>query len=255
NQGKLLMLLAQVRGARAILEVGTLGGYSTIWLARALPAGGRLITLESEPRHADVARANIARACLADVVDLRLGPALETLPGLAAAGRGPFALTFLDADKPNIPEYFAWALKLSRRGSLIVVDNVVRKGAVIDAASEDPSVQGVRRFNELLAAERRVSATAIQTVGGKGYDGFTLALLTADPSRAGRHILPALPLRENPDAGILMVLTGTRNPPAAAVRAIAPVRAVRTVAGDQPDASARVLASPPVPPDAPYPQG
>jgi predicted O-methyltransferase YrrM len=181
NQGKLLMLLAQVRGARAILEVGTLGGYSTIWLARALPAGGRLITLESEPRHAEVARANIARAGMADVVELRLGLALETLPQLAAEGRGPFDLTFIDADKPNIPEYFTWALKLSRRGSLIIVDNVVRKGAVIDADSDDPSVQGVRRFNERLAAEPRVSATAIQTVGGKGYDGFALALVTADP--------------------------------------------------------------------------
>jgi predicted O-methyltransferase YrrM len=181
NQGKLLMLLAQVQGARAILEVGTLGGYSTIWLARALPPGGRLITLESEPRHAEVARANIARAGLADVVELRLGLALETLPQLAAEGRGPFDLIFVDADKPNIPAYFTWALKLSRRGSLIIVDNVVRKGAVIDADSDDPSVQGVRRFNEQLAAEPRVSATAIQTVGSKGYDGFALALVTADP--------------------------------------------------------------------------
>jgi predicted O-methyltransferase YrrM len=181
NLGKLLMLLAQVCGARAILEIGTLGGYSTIWLARALPAGGRLITLEAEPRHAEIARANIARAGLSNVVELRLGLALETLPQLAAERRGPFDLIFIDADKPNIPEYFAWALKLSRRGSLIIVDNVVRKGAVIDAASDDPSVQGVRRFNELLAAERRVSATAIQTVGGKGYDGFALALVTADP--------------------------------------------------------------------------
>jgi predicted O-methyltransferase YrrM len=177
NQGKLLQLLARVQGARNILEIGTLGGYSTIWLARALPAGGRLITLEAEPRYAGVARANIARAGLTDVVELRLGLALETLPQLAAEGRGPFDLIFIDADKPSIPEYFAWALKLSRRGSLIIV----RKGAVIDAASDDPSVQGVRRFNELLAAERRVSATAIQTVGSKGYDGFAIALVTADP--------------------------------------------------------------------------
>jgi predicted O-methyltransferase YrrM len=181
NQGKLLMLLARVHGARDILEVGTLGGYSTIWLARALPDGGRLVTLESDPKHAEVARANIARAGLAGVVELRLGPALETLPRLAAEGRGPFDLIFIDADKPSTPEYFAWALRLSRRGSLIVVDNVVRDGAVADAASEDAAVQGVRRFYERLAAEPRVSATAIQTVGSKGYDGFALALVTADP--------------------------------------------------------------------------
>jgi predicted O-methyltransferase YrrM len=180
NQGKLLLLLARVQGARAILEIGTLGGYSTIWLARALPAGGRLITLEADPRHAEVARANIARAGLADVVELRLGRALETLPQLAAEGRGPFDLIFIDADKPSYPDYLAWVLKLSRRGSLILADNVVRDGAVIDAASGDPRVQGVRRFHELLAAEPRVSATAIQTVGSKGYDGFALALVTAD---------------------------------------------------------------------------
>jgi predicted O-methyltransferase YrrM len=182
NLGKLLHLLARVQGARTILEVGTLGGYSTIWLARALPTGGRLITLEAEPRYAEVARANLARAGLADIVEQRLGPALETLPQLAAEGRGPFDLIFIDADKPNNPEYFAWALKLTRRGSLIVVDNVVRNGAVVDAASDDPKVQGVRRFNELLAAEPRVSATAIQTVGSKGYDGFAVALVTAGPS-------------------------------------------------------------------------
>ena len=180
TQGKLLLLLARVQGARTILEIGTLGGYSTIWLARALPAGGRLITLEADPKHAEVARANIARAGLAAVVELRLGPALDTLPQLAAEGRGPFDLIFIDADKPNNPEYFAWALKLSRRGSLIIADNVVRNGAVVDAASSDPSVQGVRRFHELLAAEPRVSATAIQTVGSKGYDGFAIALVTAD---------------------------------------------------------------------------
>src|SRR5262245_22977592 len=181
NQGKLLQLLARVQGARTILEIGTLGGYSTIWLARALPAGGRLITLEADPLHADVARAKIARAGLADVVELRLGPAQETLPQLAAEKRGPFDLTFIDADKPSYPDYFAWALRLSRRGSLIIADNVVRKGAVIDAATDDPVIQGVRRFNELLAAEPRVSATAIQTVGSKGYDGFAVALVTADP--------------------------------------------------------------------------
>ncbi len=180
NQGKLLQLLARVQGARNILEVGTLGGYSTIWLARALPADGRLITLEVDPKHAEVARANLARAGLSGVVELRLGPALETLPQLAAEGRGPFDLVFIDADKPSNPDYFQLALKLSRRGSLIVVDNVVRKGAVIEADNDDPAVRGVRRLYEVMAAEPRVSATAIQTVGGKGYDGFSVALVTAD---------------------------------------------------------------------------
>ena len=180
NQGKLLLLLAQVQGARTILEIGTLGGYSTIWLARALPANGRLITLEADPKHAEVARANIARAGLADVVELRLGRALSTLPSLANEGRDPFDLIFIDADKPSNPDYFAWALKLSRRGSLIIADNVVRNGAVLDADSVDPNVQGVRRFNELLADSPRVSATAIQTVGSKGYDGFAIALVTSD---------------------------------------------------------------------------
>lgn len=181
NQGKLLHLLARIQGARTILEIGTLGGYSTIWLARALPPGGRLITLESNPKHAEVARANLHRAGLADVVDVRLGRALETLPALAAEGRGPFDLIFIDADKPSNPDYFVWALKLSRRGSVIVVDNVVRKGAVADPESADPNVQGARRLAELLAVEPRVSATAIQTVGSKGYDGFAIALVTADP--------------------------------------------------------------------------
>jgi predicted O-methyltransferase YrrM len=179
-QGKLLHLLARLQGARAILEIGTLGGYSTIWLARALPAGGRLVTLEADPGYAAVARANLARAGLAGVVEVRVGPAQETLPRLAAEGGGPFDLIFIDADKPSYPEYLVWALKLSRRGSLIVADNVVRGGAVADPDSTDPRVQGVRRFNELLAAEPGVSATAIQTVGGKGYDGFALALVTAD---------------------------------------------------------------------------
>jgi predicted O-methyltransferase YrrM len=187
-QGKLLHLLARIQGARNILEIGTLGGYSTIWLARALPDDGEdddrrrghLITLEADPKHAQVARANIARAGLGDVVEVRIGRALDTLPQLAAEDRGPFDLIFIDADKPSNPDYFAWALKLSRRGSAIVVDNVVRNGAVIDAASDDPSVQGVRRLNELIAAEPRVSATAIQTVDGKGYDGFAIALVTAE---------------------------------------------------------------------------
>ena len=176
-QGKLLHLLARIHGARSILEIGTLGGYSTIWLARALPVGGRVITLELDPKHAEVARANFARAGLANAIELRLGRALDTLPQLAAEGRGPFDLIFIDADKVSIPDYFAWALKLSRRGTVIVVDNVVRKGAVIDADSNDPSVQGVRRLNQMLAAEPRVSATTVQTVGGKGYDGFTLAVV------------------------------------------------------------------------------
>ena len=180
NQGKLLHLLVRIRGARNILEIGTLAGYSTIWLARALPPGGRLVTLEANPRHAEVARANLARAGLSGAVELRLGPALETLPRLVDDGQGPFDLIFIDADKPNNPKYLAWALKLSRRETLIICDNTVRDGAVVDRASADPSVQGVRRFHELLAAEPRVSATAIQTVGSKGYDGFTLALVVAD---------------------------------------------------------------------------
>ncbi len=181
NLGKLLHLLARAQGARNILEIGTLGGYSTIWLARALSPGGRLVTLEADAKHAEVARANLARAGLADVVELRLGPALETLPQLEAERRGPFDLTFIDADKPSYPDYFTWALRLSRRGSLLVIDNVVREGEVIDAASPDPKVQGVRRLNELMADEPRVSVTAVQTVGCKKYDGFALALVTADP--------------------------------------------------------------------------
>ena len=179
-QGKLLMLLAMLQGARNILEIGTLGGYSTIWLARALPPGGRLITLEADAKHAEVARENIERAGLDGVVELRLGPALETLPRLAAENRGPFDFIFIDADKPSIPDYFTWSLKLVRRGSVIIVDNVIRSGAVIDAANGDANVQGVRRFNDMLAAEPRVSATVIQTVGGKGYDGFAMALVIAD---------------------------------------------------------------------------
>ncbi|MFN6541230.1 MAG: O-methyltransferase [Nostoc sp. EkiNYC01] len=180
NQGKLLLLLAQLQGARTILEIGTLGGYSTIWLARALPSDGYLITLEANTKHAEVAQSNIARAGLSDVVELRLGQALSTLPQLAAQGRSPFDLIFIDADKPNNPDYLAWALKLSRRGSLIIADNVVRNGAVIDTASNDASVQGIRRFNELLASEPRVSTTALQTVGSKGYDGFAIALVVGD---------------------------------------------------------------------------
>ena len=179
-QGKLLHLLARAVGARSILEIGTLGGYSTIWLARALPEGGRIISLEADTGHAEVARANLTRAGLADVVEVRLGLALDTLPRLAAEGREPFDLVFVDADKPNNAAYFDWALRLSHPGSVIVVDNVVRGGEVIDAASDSPTVQGVRRFLERLAAEPRVTATAIQTVGNKGYDGFAIALVTAE---------------------------------------------------------------------------
>jgi predicted O-methyltransferase YrrM len=181
-QGKLLHLLARAQGARRILEIGTLGGYSTIWLGRALPAApeGRLVTLEADPRHAEIARGNIAAAGLADVVQLRVGRAIQTLPQLAAERAGPFDLVFIDADKPSTADYFAWAMRLTRRGSLIVVDNVVRKGKVIEADSDDANVQGIRRFNEALAREARVSATAIQTVGSKGYDGFALALVTSD---------------------------------------------------------------------------
>jgi predicted O-methyltransferase YrrM len=177
NQGKLLHLLALMLRARTILEIGTLGGYSTIWLARGLADGGRLITLEADPTYAEIASANIARAGLADVVELRVGRALDTLPQLAAEGRGPFDLIFIDADKASNAEYLGWSLELSRRGTLIVADNVVRGGAVLDPDGGDRSVRGVRRFYECLAAEPRLSATAIQTVGSKGHDGFALALV------------------------------------------------------------------------------
>jgi predicted O-methyltransferase YrrM len=177
NQGKLLQLLAKICGARTILEIGTLGGYSTIWLARALPAGGRLVTLEANPKHAEVAFANIVRAGLASVVDLRVGKAVDILPRLAAEGIAPFDLIFIDADKPSNPEYLGWSLKLSRPGTVIIGDNVVRNGAVTDSSSTDPNVQGVRRFLELISSEPRLSATALQTVGSKGYDGFAIAIV------------------------------------------------------------------------------
>ncbi|MBN8564630.1 MAG: O-methyltransferase [Leptolyngbya sp. UWPOB_LEPTO1] len=180
NQGKFLHILAQIQGARRILEFGTLAGYSTIWLARALPADGKLITLEANPKHAEVAQGNIDRAGLAKLVEIRVGAALKTLPKLATEGQEPFDLIFIDADKVNIPEYFTWSLKLARRGSVIVVDNVVRKGAVIEADSPDENIQGVRRFNTLLADEPRVKAITIQTVGSKGYDGLTIALVISD---------------------------------------------------------------------------
>jgi predicted O-methyltransferase YrrM len=177
NQGKLLQLVAKICGARTVLEIGTLGGYSTIWLARALPAGGRLVTLEANPKHAEVAFANIVRAGLASVVDLRVGKAVDILPRLAAEGIAPFDLIFIDADKPSNPEYLGWSLKLSRPGTVIIGDNVVRNGAVTDSSSTDPNVQGVRRFLELISSEPRLSATALQTVGSKGYDGFAIAIV------------------------------------------------------------------------------
>lgn len=176
-QGKLLHLLARLRGARLILEIGTLGGYSTIWLARALPPGGRVITLEIDPHHAQVASTNIARAGLSRSVELQVGPALEILPKLAGRISDLFDLVFIDADKASTPDYFRWALKLTRPGSVIIVDNVVRKGSVLESRSADPAVQGMRRFLELLAAEPRVTSTVIQTVGTKGYDGFAVALV------------------------------------------------------------------------------
>ena len=183
NQGKLLYLLARIHTASSILELGTLGGYSTIWLARALAPGGRLVTVELEPAYAAVAAANIERAGLSGVVEQRVGPALDELRLLQSEGAGPFDMTFIDADKKGTPEYFEASLELSRPGSMILTDNVVRDGALIDPGTEDPGVLGMRRFQELLGADRlrraRVSATTIQTVGSKGYDGFTLALVGA----------------------------------------------------------------------------
>jgi predicted O-methyltransferase YrrM len=180
NQGKLLQLLAKLAGARRILEIGTLGGYSTIWLARALPTDGRLITLEFNPKHAEIARANIECAGLTQTVEIRVGAALDALAKLQNESSEPFDLIFIDADKPNNSEYVRWALKLSRPGSLIIIDNVVRDGAVIDAGSADKDVRGARQLFELLANEPRLSCTAIQTVGVKGYDGFAFAVVTAD---------------------------------------------------------------------------
>ena len=174
SQGKLLMMLAKLAGAKRILEIGTLGGYSSIWLGRALPPGGRVITLEASAKHAEVARTNIARAGLSGVIEVRLGDAGQTIQQLD----GTFDLIFIDADKKSIPHYLEWSLKLSRPGSLIIVDNVIRDGALIDPTSEDPNVRGARRMHEMIAAEPRLTATTIQTVGSKGYDGFTLALVT-----------------------------------------------------------------------------
>ncbi|MBC8013519.1 MAG: O-methyltransferase [Methyloceanibacter sp.] len=179
NQGKLLMLLARAIGARRILEIGTLGGYSTIWLARGLAPGGRLITLEANADYAKVARANVARAGLGETVEVRVGRAIDTLPSLAA--EGPFDLVFIDADKPGTPGYFQWAVRLARQGSVIIVDNVVREGAILDASGKDPNVQAMRCFFELAATDPRVSGTAIQTVGSKGHDGLAVLLVTAGP--------------------------------------------------------------------------
>jgi predicted O-methyltransferase YrrM len=174
NQGKFLSLLAQIQGSARILEIGTLAGYSAIWLARALPPDGQLVTLELDPKHAQVAAANIERAGLSALVEIRIGRALDSLAALVNEGVQPFDFVFIDADKQSIPEYFSWSLKLTHPGSVIVVDNVIRKGAVLDATSADPNVQGVRRFNEIVSQTPSVSATTVQTVGSKGYDGFAL---------------------------------------------------------------------------------
>jgi predicted O-methyltransferase YrrM len=176
-QGKMLGILVAMMGARNVLEVGTLGGYSTIWMARAIREGGRVVTLEIDPKHAEVAQANFERAGLADRIELHVGNARETLPRLIREEYGPFDFVFIDADKASNPDYFAWSLQMSRPGSVIIVDNVIREGAVVDAESTDASVQGVRRLNELMAKEPRVTATALQTVGVKGYDGFSIALV------------------------------------------------------------------------------
>jgi predicted O-methyltransferase YrrM len=181
NQGKLLQVLAQTTGAGSILEIGTLGGYSAIWMARALPPDGKLVSLEAEPRHAEVARANLERAGLSAQVAIRLGPAIESLAQLADEGAGPFDLVFIDADKEHTADYYRWARKLTRSGSLIVVDNVVRRGQVVEAASNDTAVQGIRRFNEAVAADPGVNATVMQLVGSKGYDGLALVIVTALP--------------------------------------------------------------------------
>ena len=176
-QGRFLALMVQICGARRILELGTLGGYSTIWLARALPEGGQIVSLEVDPKHAEIARANLARAGVTDRVDLRLGQALATLAALKADGSEPFDLIFIDADKANYPGYLEWSLKLSRPGTVIIADNVVRDGKVIDPKDPDPNIQGVRHFTELVAAEPRLSATVLQTVCGKGYDGIAMAVV------------------------------------------------------------------------------
>lgn len=177
NQGKLLQLLARLVRANKILEIGTLGGYSTIWLARALPPDGRLVSLEFSPKHAEVAKSNIQRAGLSDRVQIRVGAALDSLPHIEKEGLAPFDFIFIDADKPNNPGYLGWAIKLARPGTLIIVDNVVRDGAVADASSTDPAIQGTRKMFALMSRDTRLSATALQTVGSKGYDGFAMAVV------------------------------------------------------------------------------
>ncbi len=177
THGKMLHLLARIAGARHALEIGALGGYSTIWIARALPADGRLVTLEAVEKHAAIARANVARAGLADKVEVRVGAALDSLPKIEAEGLGPFDFVFIDADKENNANYLSWALRLARPGATIVVDNVVRGGRILDAASRDRDILGVRRMFEMMKNEPRLSATAIQTVGDKGWDGFALAVV------------------------------------------------------------------------------
>jgi len=179
-QGKLLALLVRISGAQHVLEIGTLGGYSTIWMARALPHKGHILSLEIDPRHAEVARRNLAAAGVDDVAEVRVGAALDTLPKMVDDGEGPFDLIFIDADKANIPEYFEWSVTLSKPGTVIVVDNVVRNGALLDESGEKPDVVGVRRLHEVLSTDARVSATTIQTVGAKGYDGFTMAIVNSD---------------------------------------------------------------------------
>ena len=176
-QGKLLQVLVQLHNAKKVLEIGTLGGYSAIWMARALPEDGRLISLEIDPKHAEVAEASLARAGVGDKVEIRIGAAIDTLPKLAEEGVGPFDLVFIDADKASNADYFSWAVKLSRKGTMIIVDNVVRNGGVLDAASDNPDITGTRRMFDTVAAEGRVSATAIQTVGSKGYDGFVIGVV------------------------------------------------------------------------------
>jgi predicted O-methyltransferase YrrM len=176
-QGKFLHVLIQMTQAKRVLEIGTLGGYSTIWMARALPKGGRIVSLEFSPRHAEIARANLHCAGLLSCVEIRVGPALESLPVLKSTGAGPFDLIFIDADKENNPHYLQWALKLSRRGTVIIVDNVVRQGGVVKAKSSEPDIVGTRRCLEMMAAEPRLSAVAIQTVGVKGLDGFAMAVV------------------------------------------------------------------------------
>ncbi|WP_420404766.1 O-methyltransferase [Nisaea sp.] len=179
NVGKFLQLLVRMIGARKVLEVGTLGGYSTLWFASALPEDGKVVTLEYEPLHAEVARGNFREAGFSERIEVRVGAALESLPGVAADGIGPFDLAFIDADKKNNPGYFEWAVKLVRPGGLILIDNVVRGGRVLDAATRDQDVQGVRRVLEMISKEPRVDATALQLVGIKGYDGLAICLVKA----------------------------------------------------------------------------